>query len=290
MSQDHRFVNRYGHEAKVAGKDLVELHIDDETVKLNKKKPLKLKRARRKMRRWQKYTLIIVGLCLIAVPVVTGEIVRYNYEQSSASTVQQLKDLVSSTVLPQQKKSTLTSKELQIVNDKIKQLRDSICQGGLLDNMASLYPRSKKALDDCLAVRGKFATLSSALDDLTAQLAYLEQLKPLFGSVTAPAEEQYAVLASQQENWKSLSDGLKTLSPPTSLKTDHEALQKAVGSVVSEWTNLLNANSEQDGTKFSATEKKLNDNYTSVRASAESFEKTIAETQTRLTFAQKELL
>ncbi len=282
------FVNRYGHKPILKG-DLETLKIDDENIPATPIVMKKSKKERRKrefhMKRWQKLALIGVIVAVVGIPVAVGEFVRISYARSAESAKQEVRNLTDTTVLAQQKKTDLTSKDMLIVVDKLSVARDAMCEGGLFDNIATLYPRSKDALEGCLATRSNIATLVSAMSDMTSELAYAEQLAPLLASVSEQVEGNYAILASQQENWKTLLEKVKGLNPPTVLRPTHETLVAKIVVVSDQWTALVNASSAKDATAFKNAETGLTTGYEAVRGVADELSTVIATTQARLTTA-----
>jgi len=285
------FVNRHGHQTDFESVDLTDVAIDAEPtttepsneMKKGDKRLAKLRR-RRHLKWSRKKTLIVVAIAaiLIIVPVVTGEILRVQYLASADSGKSALKAIVTNDVMPLQKKSDLTSKQLSGVTDKLEQARDGMCPGGFLDNLAMIYPRSKSAHETCINERGKIASLVTQLRAMEKILAHIESVNVALAPVTAPTTDAFAVIATQQSNWQSVSENIQKLTPPTELKLAHDQLVAAVKAVTDGWSKLNVANNEQNAANFQAAEKQLTDGYAAVRVSREAFTKVITDKQSAI--------
>ena len=292
MTDESKFVNRRGHAKLISEDDVLQIDGEPVVTKAHKNKALRVKRPRRRVHlaRWQKATIGIILFSLLALPVVVGEIVKADYENSAANAIRQVNDLTNTVVLPQQKNPALTAKEMATVVESLAATRDSMCSGAFVDNMATLYPPAKTALEACLQTRNKVDALASAMADSAGQLAYLEQLQPIFSATEQSEEERFAVLTSQQENWRSLVDGLKQLNPPTSFRPAHEALVQKAEAVANSWTEVVNAFSAQDSAAFATASAKVTTTYGELRATADAFQSAVNATQTKLTDSQEEIL
>lgn len=290
MSQEP-LTNRRGR--PLMKEDLEDLHIDGEKLapgeSLSMAQPKREKRPRRPWKKWQKRTLVGVIIGVLVLPVAAGEMIRLHYEQSARVALVQVSDLTKNTVLPLQTKTNATSQNLSDITKRLNTIRDDTCSGGLLDNIAALYPRAKTALNACLTTRGKVAALVLATKETSEQLRYFEDISPLLAGVTAQTGDQYAVPSSQAENWKTFTDKLKTLSAPTSFKSSHDALVSHATTITSLWTVLDNASNAQDTVAFTDAEKKLGDEYIAVRALSSGFDKVILTSQQNASTAAKNL-
>lgn len=308
MNNDKRplgFVNRRGHNADVSAAELDSLSIDaqPEPVKSTdqpeppkktlKKKPVKNKKSRtRRHAKWtRKKTLIlvIVLLVIVAVPVLIGEALRAQYLASASAAESSLRAIVKDDVLPLQKKSDINSKQVSAVTDKLEDVRDSMCPGGLLDNIASLYPRSHEAHEQCIAERGKIAALVTQMRDMVGMLAYVESINAALAPVSAQSTDAFAVIATQQSNWQQVNEKLEKLSAPTPLKTANDQLVAAVKSITDGWSKLNVANNAQNAADFQAAEKQLSDGYVAVRASKDVFAVAITDKQATITKLSQDL-
>lgn len=286
------FVNRRGHDTDISASDLADLSIDaqpEEKIEpVGVKGSKKLHRAAskspktRRQTKWShKKTLILVAIVvlLIAIPVLAGEILRAQYLASASAAKDSLKATISQDVLPLQKKADITAKQVSAVTDKLEGVRDGMCPGGLLDNMASLYPRAKSAHSECIGQRGRIASLVTQLRDMEKMLSYIENMNDALATVNTPTTDAYAVIATQQTNWQSVSEALGKLNPPSDLKSGHDQLVAAVKSISDGWSKLNVANNAQNAADFQAAEKQLNEGYVAVRASKAVFAAAIADQQ-----------
>lgn len=300
------FVNRRGHNSDVSSAELDSLSIDaqpevepvSEQPK-SSKKPKDTKKSieakKPKTRRHAKWTrkktfiLVAVILVLVAIPVIVGEVLRAQYLASTSAAESSLKSIVTNDVLPLQKKSDITSKQVSAVTDKLEEVRDSMCPGGLLDNMASLYPRSHEAHEECIAERGKIASLVTQMRDMVGMLAYIESINAALAPVSGQTTDAFAVIATQQSNWQQVDEKLEKLSAPTPLKTANDQLVTAVKSITDGWSKLNVANNAQNAADFQAAEKQLSDGYASVRASKDVFAVAITDKQATITKLSQDL-
>ncbi len=296
------FVNRRGHNADISTQDLDGLSIDDQpkvdladqtTPKVAKKpgKTPKKPKARRHAKWTRRHTIILIAviIVIIAIPVVVGEILRAQYAASSEAAKASLKTVVASDVLPLQKKSEITSKQVSGVTDKLESIRDSMCPGGLLDNMATFYPRARAAHQECIDERGKIASLVTQLRDMVSMLAHLESITAALAPVSGQATDVFAVIATQQSSWQQVSESLQKLKAPATLKAADDQLVAAVRSITDGWSKLNIANNAQNAADFQAAEKQLSDGYGAVRASKDAFATAIADKQTNITKYSQDL-
>lgn len=297
------FVNRRGHNADVSDKELDTLSIDEQpgVESQEEKKPIKaIKEPNRQLKKpkvrrhakWtRKKTFILIGfiLLVIAIPVVIGEFLRVQYLASASAAENSLKLIVTNDVLPLQKKTDITSKQVLSVTDKLEEVRDGMCPGGLLDNMASLYPRSHKAHEECIAERGKIASLATQMRDMAGMLAYIESVNAALAPVSSSSTDAFAVIATQQSNWQQVNEKLQKLDAPTALKAANEQLVTAVKSITDGWSRLNVANNAQNAADFQAAEKQLRDGYAAVRTSKDAFQAAIATKQDAISSTSQNL-
>ena len=292
------FTNRRGHNTDVSAQELEGLSIDDQPVSREKADPTLLKsknpkkpRTRRHVTWSRKKTIITAAIVVvvIAIPVLLGELLRAQYLASAGSAQSSMHAIITGDVLPMQKKSDITSKQVSAVTDKLETVRDSMCPGGLLDNMAMLYPRAKDAHQKCIDGRGKIASLVTQLRDMVAMLGYIETLNAALAPVSASSSDAFAVIATQQSNWQQLNEKLVKMNAPTSLKTANDQLVSAVKSITGGWSKLNVANNAQNATDFQAAERQLADGYSAVRASKDAFATAIATKQATISTLSRQL-
>lgn len=280
MSDEEKFTNRHGHTISAFKEAAAVLPEPD--YKTTVPTPVK-RRKRRSFRlsnfQWKIVTIVVAVIVL--VPVLVGEYVRGTYGgniNGAKSSVSKLFD----SVLAQQK-SGVTSKMLTDTENQLATIRDDLCPGGFLDNLAKLYPRAQTAYNDCAAYRSGVAALTDQVGTAAEQMMYLEQLQPLLGAVSKPLEEQFAVLSSQQENWQSFVDGLRQLSVPLTFSSAHAGLVAQAVSIRDQWIALVQASNAYDSAAFRTAKAKLTESYAAFRAQATSFSDAIASTQAVVT-------
>jgi hypothetical protein len=247
-------------------------------------RPVKQKRSRRAVM----ITAVILGLLVLA-PLAVAELVAAQYRGAGAAARQSISQVVSSDVLPLQKKASVSADQLRTIAGKVNDIATSMCRGGLLDNAASLYPRAKQAHDQCKASQRSYTAVAAALYELEAQARYLERLGSVIRSVTTPITDEYAVIAAQQTAWQTATDGLKKLAPPAAMSTAHSELQEHVSAIAGAWSSLSTASNDQDADAFTAAEKTLTTEYEAVRGSSEQLLAVLRDTQARLTGAYASL-
>lgn len=271
---DATFVSRRGkkvgmHELDMSGIDIekdksVRLH----ATKTKQTKTLGAKKAgpsRPASRRALVVFAIIVGVA-IGVPLLAAELVTAGYRTGVSSAHEKLKSYVDSAVLPVQKKDHVKADELRTVARGVDGIAHGMCRGGLLDNIAALYPRAKDALGSCKAVQTEFSSLVANLFTLEAQLRTIERANVCLAPAIAPTGDGYAVLGAQRELWHKASECVRGMSPSDQLRKTHGELKKHVEAVADAWRRLDESNSSQDSAGFMSAEKELATEYEAVRA------------------------
>ncbi len=285
------FVNRRGR--PIFQEDLDDLSIDGEKISPDPpvavKQQKKPKKQRPSMTKRRKFVVVALVVAVLLSPLVVGEVVRLSYDNSVTGAKENIQRLTQSTVLPLQKKTNATAAQVQHVAEQLGVIRDGLCPGGAVDNVAGLYSRAKEALRQCTSYRVKVASLALSVKELGEQAGYLETIAPLMSSVTVVADDQYAVLSAQAENWKTLFDKLSAVTPPTSLRTAHERLVEYAKQVSSQWTALDGASHAQDMTAFKEAENNLGESYAAVRAVADDVNQAVATTQKHASDTAKQL-
>ncbi len=284
------FINRHGKKMSIGNAQLEAAPVVTKPVKSTPEPALdrvrKLKGGRRSKKKLVILAVVLLGLLLI--PVVGGEIVRARYISSRDGAKAQLTKFASDTVVPAQKKK-VTAAVLADTATRVEKIRDDACAGGLADNLATLYPRAKTALRDCITFKQKVAAIATSLRDIESQARYLESLAPVLTPVSTTAIDEFAVIASQLSNWQAFHEALEKLSPAASQRAVHEQLKMQTKTIVDTWSALNTANNNQDGAAFTAAEKKLSESYEAFRTSGESLAAVLHDSQTKLTAAYQHI-
>ena len=279
MDEEEKFTNRHGHtiSALQAAADA----LPEPEHKLSvATQPLRRKRRKFHLSSVQKRILFIVLAVILIVPFLVGEYVRSAYTGDVSSAKSNISKLFASTLT--QQKNPVTSKSLTDVDNQLSAIRDGLCPGELLDNLAKLYPTAQQAYDGCAAYRSNVAALEGLVSSAAAQTAYLEQLQPLLTSVSKPLEDQFAVLSAQQENWQDFVDGLKRLSVPFTFNAAHAGLVKEAEAVRDQWIALVQASNAQESAAFRTARTKLTESYAAFRAQTSQFSSAVAASQISL--------
>lgn len=277
-----QFTNRRGHS----------LIIDDEEVTVVEPaintQPTPQRRQRRlKVHVWRWVALAVV--CAVLVVIAVFEVVRFGYATSVESARRDIQTLVTNDVAAAAKQAPLSSETIGILRGKFKDVSMSLCPGGLLDNYASLYPRSKHALDACTQYRTKVEALVTALGLIADEARYLEALEPVVTSLVQPLPDKFAVISSQQESWRLAVVNLKDITPPLRLQSVHYVLVERVTAVAGAWTNLAAASNAQDSSKYREVRDQLPGMYAAIRVLADELETSLSSAQTQLSTAYEAL-
>lgn len=258
---DEMFTNRRGRSISANADDKPVIDYDNSLVKPTKK-PTSLGKPKRRKRSFPKIfwkILAVVAAVLVVIPLVIGESVRSTYEREVDGAQKELTEIFKEVV--EKQKQPLTSDSLKASNGKLIKLRDKLCVGGFLDNIAMIYTRAKDSYDKCSSYRSRLASLEDKVRVASEQLKYLEQLKIALGGVTKPLQDQFAVLSAQQENWKIFTTSLQQMSVPATLRDAHEQLLSNSVSIHDQWVELVQASDVLDSARFTSGRAKLTDAY-----------------------------
>lgn len=295
------FVSRRGRHVGMHELDMTDIDIDtdnvgekktkkrEESVKVSAPKIPKSKRQRHVMSRRTKIIIVAVVVLLIAIPLAGLEFVAGQYRSGVAKANSDTKSLVNSTVLPAQKKGSVSADQLHQIADKVNDTLSHMCRGGLVDNIASLYPRAKAEYDKCKSTQTKYSSLVSGLYELEGEARYLEKLDACVKPISTPITDAYAVIDAQQETWQQSSDCMKKLSPPTQMAAAHAELAEHTLAAAAAWLKLSTAAGAQDAAGFSAAEKALASEYEVIRGTAGRFNGSLATTQNNISASYKSL-
>lgn len=295
------FVSRRGRQIGVHEVDLTGIDIESNnasrTVETRPRLVKAAKKTKPQPRRdthsgWTKQRKIIFigALCTILVfPVLCGEFVAAQYRAGITNAKKDLVHLVQTTVLPAQKKSTITADTMRSIANDVNEIVGHMCRGGLFDNAAGLYPRATAALDDCKQSQIHYAALASSLYSLEAQTRYLEKVDAIMKPVATLITDAYAVIGSQQADWQTALEAAKKLSPPDSMRAAHSELTSAVEASSTAWSELNSANNSRNATDFQGAEQKLLTSYEAVRAVSEKFSQVVGDTQSDILSKYSEL-
>lgn len=282
MDDEEKFTNRHGH--TISALQEAVNNLPEPEHKLNVPvQPMRRKRRKFHLSSLQKRVLIIIVAVILIVPFLVGEYVRGAYAGDVNSARGSISKLFAATLT--QQKNPVTSKSLTDIDNQLSAIRDGLCPGEFLDNLAKLYPRAQQAYDDCAAYRSNVAALESQISGAAAQMAYLEQLQPLLTGVSKPLEDQFAVLSAQQENWQSFVDGLNRLSVPVTFTAAHGELVTQASAVRDQWIALVQASNVQDSAAFRQARTKLTESFTAFHAQTVQFSSVVNDTQASITKA-----
>ena len=295
------FVSRRGRKVGMHEVDLGGIDIDSEAPEdkatqpaeppKRSKVPKSSKSVQREKRTWTKKKTIVLAvvLALLALPLVAAELVTAEYKRGVSSAKRDLASLVSSTVLPAQKKTTVSADQIRTIANKVNDTVGHMCRGGFLDNAASLYPRANVALRDCKATQSRYASLATNLYALELQARYLERVDALVKPVATPITDEFAVIGAQQSAWQTAADGVSKLSPPSTMKSAHDDLTKHMSAAAAAWSKLNTANNAQDAAAFQEAEKALASEYEAIRQTSLLFSAVLSDTQAKINASYSEL-
>lgn len=265
-----------------ADKELSNLPVKDK-ASVKKNKSLTTKPSQQK-NKWAKNKLLVIITVMVVMilPIVGAELVTAEYKAGVSGARNDMKSYVSTTVLPTQKKSTISADQLMTVANEVNDTASQMCRGGLLDNVSKLYPRAASSLAICKSSQSNYSALASGLYDLEHQVRYLERIDAIIQPVATPITDEYAVLGSQLSSWQKLSNDLKKITPPEKMKNAHTTLAAHVTAVTEAWSKLNSANNSQDATAFLDAEKVLSAKYEAVRATSAVFYRSLVEVQEKI--------
>lgn len=295
------FVSRRARAVGVNQVDLSEIDIESEqpakapskkstvkqkkTVKPEKKQP-SVPPVKPERSRLPRKKMVVTGgvlLALIMTPIAVGEIVAAQYRGGITTARAEMDRIVKTSVLPLQKKPTLSAEQLGAVAADVDGIVGSMCRGGLLDNMASLYPRADTALKDCKRSQETYAALVSSLRQLEAGARYLEQAGKALGSAMTPITDAYAVIDAQHTAWKKAAADLRQLSPSAVMRPAHDTLVTHVSAIAENWSKLSQASNAQDAAGFMEAEKTLASEYEAVRSTSGAMAQSVQTIQSKVT-------
>lgn len=286
MDDEERFTNRHGHTV-AALKETVDSLPEPEYKTAVLAPPKRRKRVKFHLSPHAVRVCLIVLAVLLLTPVAAGEYVRASYGNNVASAKSTVSAQLSAAVSGQS--SGTTSKLLFEADQQLSRVRDGLCPGGFLDNMAKLYPRAQAAYDECAAYRSSVTALEEHVRVAAEEMAYLEKLQPLLESVAKPLDDQFAVLSAQQEIWQQFVEGLGQLSAPASFSSSHNSLLQHATAIRDQWIALVQATGAQESAKFRDARTKLTDSFTAFRGQTASFSTAVSTSQTSLSVAASSL-
>lgn len=295
------FVSRRGRHVGMHELDMSDMDIDadnigdkkaeksEKSVKVSTPKIPKAKRQRHVMSRRTKIIIVAAVTLLVALPLAGLEIVAGQYRSGVAKANSNTRSLVNSTVLPAQKEGSVSADKLHMIAEKVNDTLTHMCRGGLVDNIATLYPRAKAEYDKCKSTQTKYSSLVGGLYELEGEARYLEKLDACVKPISTPITDAYAVIDAQQETWQQSSDCMKKLSPPTQMSAVHTELAEHTLAAAAAWLKLSTAAGSQDAAGFSAAEKALASEYEAIRGTAGRFTGALATTQNNISASYKAL-
>lgn len=241
-------------------------------------------KAPRERRSWtkKKVVILVAIAAVIIAPIVFIELVAAEYNRGIVNAKDDLKQLVSSTVLPAQKKTTISAEQIRSIASRVNDTVGQMCRGGFLDNAAGLYPRAKSALSNCKAEQSRYASLVTNLYALEGQARYLERVDALVKPVATPITDEFAVIGAQQAAWQTAADGIGKLSPPAAMKSAHNDLSTHMAAAATAWSKLNTANNAQDAVGFQEAEKTLATEYEAIRETSLLFSSVLADAQAKI--------
>ena len=287
------FVSRRGRQVGVHEVDMNGIDIEStvDTSKLQKKEvkpvittrqkqqPVKPIRAKTSWPKRKKLAVLGTVLVLLITPIILAELVTAQYSTGTSGAKSDMNSLITSTVLPAQKKASITADNIRDVSNRVNVIASQMCRGGLLDNMAKLYPRAQSAYDECKAVQNKYVSLVTSLYTLESQARYLEKVDVIIKPISTPIADEFAVIGAQQDAWKKASEDFKTLPPPSDFKSVHTELSTHLSAVADNWSKLRIPNNNMDPVAFETAEKALNMGFEAVRSTSSQYVTILSGTQ-----------
>lgn len=285
--EENTFVSRRGKRVSLNSLNVEELKIDD--VPGEQPEHITTPRAApsRKPRHIPWKWIAPIVLLLVALPVASGEYIAREYATSGTITRQRFENLVSQSVAPLQPKTDLPAAKIIEVTDKVNELSSRMCKGGMLDNLATLYPRAAAAHKECITEQEKYSALIAALRSYASERDYLEKLGAVVKPLSEPLPERFAVISSQLEMWRTAEDAMKKLSPPASLKPVQDNTYKYTYAIMEDWSKLNTAYNEKKSNEFAVIQKKMKEDYGSLQANGDEIASVVEASQSKITNAYR---
>ena len=268
------FVSRRGRRTTLDTIELGSMNIDEEqpvvttaieTPKNPRFKPIREFHMPRPQMSRKKIAIISVSvLAIILLPLALLEAVAWQYQRAGVSLKDDIGRIAKQSALPLQKKTA----SADAMSKPLSELRDATnrsCRGGLLDNIAGIYPRSKSALDQCNAMKAKANAVVLQFANLQNIQRYSESADAILKPALAASDSPYAVLPDQVSAWQTVAEKLKKLNAPNELKTFHASLVQVSQDIAAQWSAINTANNAQDKAAFDEAETKLGSFYESLR-------------------------
>lgn len=235
-------------------------------------------------RRWsRKKIVVLTGLLLVLLlPLALAEFITAEYYRGVTQSKNDFQELVQETVLPAQKKSTLTADQVRDMAGNVNEIAARMCRGSFFDNAADLYPRARAALQECKSLKTRYTSLTTSLYTLENQARYLERIAVLLKPATTPITDEYAVIGAQQSSWISIADEVRKISPPTSMISAHTSLVAHTKAAADAWSKLSTANNQQDSLGFQEAEKALAIEYEAIRGTALVYNDILSDSQAKI--------
>ena len=126
-------------------------------------------------RNHKKIAIVSVSLVVVISVAVIGslEAVALQYNGAIPAAKNDLETVTKEASSISQKNRNLSSDEISSVANRVNDIVGGMCRGGLLDNLAELYPRSAASLESCRSEQTKYNRLASSLYILEKQMRYL---------------------------------------------------------------------------------------------------------------------
>ncbi len=278
IGMSEKFVNRRGHHHDIEPEDSLVF-----SVELPKNIPTTRSERVRRTLPWKKIIAMFALVLLIGFGAF--ELITISYSSSVDGAKSALLRLQDSDLQTLQKQESVSSQDINKMKDLITDIRDKLCPGEFVDNLAALYPRAKTTHDTCISYRAKFDTLISALEEMKAKAAYLEQLSPLIKPMTVASNDKFAIISVQRDNWKSLEATMNSLSVPGMLSEEHSALKNAVSDLATTWNDSTDAFNTQNAAVFTEKSILLPAKYDTFRSTADALEASLNKSQQKVTSA-----
>jgi hypothetical protein len=268
------FVSRHGRRTALDNVELGGLNIDDQqsavttTVEIQKNpkfKPIRdFHMPRPQMSKKKVAVISLVLLAIILLPLAMLELIGLQYHQGAVALKNDIDRIAKQTALPLQKKA-VTADALGKPLTELRSSANGACRGGLFDNIAALYPRSKAEFDQCNVAKSKTNAIILQLATLQNVQRYEESADAILKPALAASDSPYAVFPDQVAAWQTVVGKLKKLDAPNELKTFHSSLVQVSQDIAAQWTALNTANNAQDQASFDEAQTKLGSFYESLR-------------------------
>lgn len=274
MSKE-QFTNRHGVTTTLSGDLPASPDISSRSLATGRRLSLKLP-AHKPIGTYRRVLLgglIVLALLLTAaVVVVANDLNRF---QTASRSMNESVQKASRHISPAS--SDLRAQVAVLMND----LPAVSCPGAM--PLTRLYGEVKQALGDCEAKQQLYSGIRKDMAELRTIADYNSSLSSIFKSaVSNPSDGAFVVISQAADNWRSATDKLTKLSPPSRLAPAYNGLKQATTALADSWQALNRANGSHDVAGYEKSRLQLAADYDNFRKASQLLITDIAPVQQHL--------